>query len=169
MPDSSPVLALPNISGDCFVLDEDLFQKGIEASRHSPRKRIILPLHRQQEAIVQRMLNFLQPGTYVQPHLHPREFASETMFVLQGRMGFVLFSETGDVAELHDLQKGSLIDIEPQLWHGLVALEPDTVILEIKRGPYDDDDKVFADWAPAEEDESSGSFRENLEGLFESK
>mgnify|MGYP001827748748 CR=1 FL=1 len=159
-------LAFPNPTGHVFELSSELRSRGLEESRSSPRKRILLPIHRDQGALVQRMVNFLQPGTYVQPHLHPREGASETILVLEGALGFVIFDESGNVASVHRLAMGELIDIEPQVWHGVLALEPDTVILELKRGPYDDTDKTFAKWAPAEGEEGARAYLEELESLF---
>lgn len=146
-------LALPNITGPVFTISAEILRDGCAAAAASPRRRMILPLHRQQEALVQRMLNFLQPDTYIQPHLHPLPGASETIHVIQGSMVFLIFEEDGTVRSRHLLQAGPLgfIDIEPNVWHGFVTLEPDTVIIEIKRGPYDGaNDKVFATWAPKE-------------------
>ena len=147
------MLAFPNTTGPVFTLNEELLRTGFLAAAQSPRRRIILPVHRSQDAFVQRMLNFLQPGTYIQPHLHPLEHASETIQVLRGAIGFLVFDEEGAVLSRHLLRADScaLIDIEPNVWHGFVTLEPDTVVLEVKRGPYDpDNDKVFAVWCPKE-------------------
>lgn len=114
------------------------------------------------------MLNFMLPGTYVRPHLHLPDEAIETVQVLRGALGFVMFGDEGAVRSRHRLDTGGLIDIEPGLWHGLVVLEPDTVILEIKRGPYDAArDKVFADWAPAEGDAAAATYLESLAALFD--
>lgn len=159
-------MTLPNIIGDVFTLDEESIQTGIRESRSSPRQRMILPLHRDQDDLVQRMLNFLQPGTYVVPHLHPRESASETIFVIRGSLGFLQLDENGGVLEKWRLGAGGLIDIVPSVWHTLIALEPDTVILEIKRGPYDDTDKVFADWAPPENTPGAADLLREYEGFF---
>lgn len=151
-------LALPNISGPLFTLTPDILREGCLAAADSPRQRIILPLHRHQDALVQRMLNFLQPATYIQPHLHPLPHASETIHVLSGAIGFLIFEDDGTLRSHHLLQAGGLgfIDIEPNVWHGFIALEPDTVIIEIKRGPYAPlDDKCFASWAPAEGESSA--------------
>lgn len=160
--------AFPNFIGDIFELTPNLLQAGFEGSDSSPRKRIILPIHRTQEALVQRMLNFFQPGTYVQPHLHPRPHAIESILVLRGRLGFIHFDSEGEVRSTHDLRASNhgLIDIEPRLWHGMVCLEPNTAVLEVKRGPYNDEDKVFADWAPAEGEERTAAYLRKLENLF---
>ncbi len=159
-------LAFPNPTGPVFEWTPELRASGIEVSRTSERKRIILPMHREQDALVQRMVNFLQPGTYVQPHLHPRDHASETILVLEGRLGFLVFDGEGNVVSIHDLTSGGFIDIEPRIWHGLIVLEPDTVVIETKRGPYSSEDKTFAEWAPTEGEEGCLSYLAELEELF---
>lgn len=162
-------LALTNVEGDRFALTEETLQEGFGASAASPRKRMILPLHRTQDAAVQRMLNFFQPGTYVQPHVHPGLGQIETVQVLRGAIGFILFRPDGEVDEIVQLQEGGLglIDIEPGLWHGMVCLAPDTVVLEIKKGPYDaTTDKTFADWAPAEGDDGAEEYLARMISLF---
>jgi cupin fold WbuC family metalloprotein len=154
------MLALPNVSGDCFTLTPELLAQGCVAAASSKRLRIILPLHRSQEALVQRMLNFLQPGTYIRPHMHPLPAASETIQVLQGAIRFCLYSESGDLLQQMDLEAGplGLVDIEPGVWHAFDALLPDTVVLEVKRGPYDGaHDKVFAPWSLDENDAAAGT------------
>jgi cupin fold WbuC family metalloprotein len=61
-----------------------------------------------------------------------------------------------------------LVDIEPGVWHTLVPLADDTVILEIKRGPYDAmTDKTFAAWAPSEGSDEACGYLKQLEGEFE--
>lgn len=159
-------LALENPQGPVFSLTPEILERGLAASRESPRKRMLLPMHRGQADLVQRMINFLQPGTYIQPHLHPREHAIETILVMQGELGFLVFDEEGEVVSRHRLAPGQLIDIEARIWHGVLALAPDTVILEIKRGPYDETDKVFATWAPGESTEETPAYLSSLESLF---
>jgi cupin fold WbuC family metalloprotein len=146
-------LALPHATGETWTLTPVIIRQGFDAAAASPRRRIILPLHRSPEAIVQRMLNFLLPGTYIRPHLHPLPFATETIQVLRGELIFYLFNDQGQITQRHHLraEEGGLIDIEPNLWHGFIVPTGETLILEIKRGPYDGQrDKVFAPWAPEE-------------------
>jgi cupin fold WbuC family metalloprotein len=145
------MLAFPNVAGPVFRLSAEHLTEGFAASRRSPRLRMILPLHRTQDAAVQRMLNFFQPGTYVRPHVHPAAGQSELVHVLEGRLGFLLFAASGELTGWEDLSAGEMVDIEPGQWHGMVCLAPDTVILEIKKGPYSAaTDKEFALWAPEE-------------------
>ncbi len=161
--------AFANVTGACFRLSEEDLQAGIEASRTRERRRMILPLHRTQDAPVQRMLNFLQPGTYIRPHRHGGEGAIETLCVLRGALGFVVLDEAGEIQESHRLEAGGLgvLDLEAGVWHGMVALHPDTVILEVKRGPYcADTDKQFAAWAPEEGEEGTDAVLRRIEAAF---
>lgn len=174
-PDSTsapaPRLALPAAEGPIFVLTEELMNQGCEAARQSPRHRIIFPIHRRPEARVQRMLNFMQPETYVAPHRHALDHAIETVQVLRGELGFLIFDENGEVVSTHRLSEKesvALLDIEPNLWHGMVILAPDTVLLEIKRGPYDPTtDKEFAPWAPNEGEPGAAEASAGWRALFD--
>ena len=162
-------LAFDNVDVESFRLNEKILEQGFSASRESMRKRMILPLHRTQESPVQRMLNFFQPGTFVQPHAHPLPGQTETIHVIRGAIGFILFEPDGKIRETRQLLANGvgLIDIEPGIWHGMVCLEPDTVVLEIKKGPYDAaTDKIFAGWAPSEGDDGVESYLEKMEALF---
>lgn len=126
-----------------------------------------MPIHREEGDLVQRMVNFLQPGTYIGAHQHPRVGASETLLVMSGSLGFATFSPEGRLLTTHRLEVGGLIDIEAGVWHSVLALAEDTVILEIKRGPFDAEDKVFAEWAPGENTDEAPAYLAWLTGLFE--
>lgn len=152
------------------ALDAALLARGVEASRTSPRRRMMVPLQRRPEG-VQRMLNFLQPGSYIRPHRHPGPEQVECIAVLQGRIGVLEFSAEGVVRGQWLLEGGraeaSLVDIDAGVWHGLAVLAPDTVILEVKRGPYDAaSDKQFPAWAPEEGAPESAPLLREWEGLF---
>jgi cupin fold WbuC family metalloprotein len=155
-----------------FVLDAAMLDRGIAAAAASPRRRIILPIHRSGAEGVQRLLNFMQRGSYARPHCHPAPENIESVTVLKGAIGFLIFEpETGKVLSAHRLAAGSpegaLIDIEPGVWHTLVPLADDTVVLEIKRGPYcAETDKTFAPWAPEENAPDANRYLKDLEANF---
>lgn len=158
-------VAFPNAKGAVVTVDEEQIERGIAASRGSRRRRIILPLHRRQEAPVQRMVNFLQPDTYIRPHLHPREDATESITMMQGRICFLVFDEEGSIEQMIPLGgegEPRVIDLEPRVWHSFLVMEDDTVIFESKMGPYDTErDKTFAAWSPEEgTDEAMAWIRE---------
>jgi cupin fold WbuC family metalloprotein len=159
--------AFPNPEGALLTVDDALLRRGLEASRQNERKRMIYPMHRKQDAPVQRMLNFLQPGTYIRPHLHPREGAIESMYLMQGAIRFMTFDESGNLLAIRDCggpQEPALIDIEAKVWHSFLVREPDTILFEVKMGPYDADlDKTFASWAPEEGSHEAQHFMNQLE------
>jgi len=158
--------AFQNPSGDLFNLSEEQIKTGLTASRKSSRKRMILPIHRKQDAEVQRLINFLQPGTYIRPHLHPLPHATESIVVLRGVIRFFTLDDDGSILSdqlLTSVQIPSVIDIEPLVWHTFIVLEPDTIIFECKRGPYSaETDKEFAEWAPREGDAEAERYMEKL-------
>ncbi len=145
-----------------------MIRKGLEASRDSKRLRMILPVHRVQEAEVQRIVNFLQPGTYIRPHLHPMPHATESIVLLKGSIRFFTFDDTGAVITDTIISASPIpgvVDIEPETWHTFLVLEDDTVLFECKKGPYDaESDKKFAAWSPQEGHEQCHQYMEKLRG-----
>jgi cupin fold WbuC family metalloprotein len=142
-------------------IDTSLITSAITASRKSPRKRFILPLHKNGASSLQRMLNAIQPGSYIRPHRHAVDRA-ESIMVVSGAILYLTFTEKGEVSEAFTLRAGSSrigMDIEGGVWHSFAALEPDTLLFEVKPGPYDArTDKEFARWAPAEDSEDSAVY-----------
>jgi len=137
-------------------IDQALFNAVAEQARQAPRRRRNHNLHRESDA-VQRFLNVLQPGTYVRPHRHLREQPGtgfECFVVLQGEIGLVLLDGDGTVLETLRLQaEGPLrgIELAEGQFHTLVALRPDSVMFELKQGPYQPtSDKDFLAQFPAE-------------------
>jgi cupin fold WbuC family metalloprotein len=60
-------------------------------------------------------------------------------------------------------------DIEAGIWHGLVVLEDDTVLFEVKQGPYTPlTAENIASWSPdAADKEAVAEFVKALEQSFE--
>ena len=84
------------------------------------------------------MLNAIEPGSVVPIHRHQK--TSETVVVLRGRVVEEYYSSEGVVVATYDLAPGGPIcalNIPAGQWHTLRALDPGTVILEMKDGPYE--------------------------------
>lgn len=169
----SPIsLTLPRVKGPVFALNAPTLEHGIAAAKESPRRRIILQIHRSDTEGVQRMLNFMCRGSYARPHCHPAPENIESVAILKGSVGVLIFEPDGAVQSRYRLDAGvasaSLIDIEHGVWHTILPLTEDAVILEIKRGPYcAATDKTFATWAPAEGSEGSEDYLRMLADNFE--
>ena len=138
----------------------------------SDRKRKNYNFHEHAET-VQRFLNVLQPGTYVRPHRHVRPGSVngfEFFLVLQGSIGMVLLDDDGNVLRCEKLEaRGEQygIEIPEGIYHTLVVLEPNSVILELKEGPYQPAvDKDFLQRFPVEGRVECGDYVKTWEALF---
>lgn len=158
--------ALTPPTEDNTLITTDLIDRAVAASKQSPRKRIIQPLHKSSDARLHRMLNAMQPGSYIQPHRHLFPPKAESVIVLRGAIYAFIFNNNGEIDVIHTIKAGSInlgIDSEPGVFHTFVAIEDDTVLFEVKPGPYSQaDDKDFASWAPAEGTDGAQKYLDNL-------
>lgn len=148
------------------LITAELLDLAVEGSQISNRGRIILPLHKSADETLHRMFNALQPGTYIPPHRHALPPKAESILVLRGSLCFVTFDEAGQVEQMTDLTAGSTrfgVDIAAGVYHTFFILQPDTVIFEVKPGPYSPiSDKDFAPWAPREGELAADGFLAGL-------
>ena len=146
--------ALPAPDLDVVPLTLTMVGDLLAASKQSPRQRMLQRVHKDHADPVHRMFNGLQPGTYIPPHRHLHPEKSETVLVVAGAMLFVEFDDQGTMLGHTLLQPGTEIfgiDVAPHVYHTFVALKPDTLIFEVKTGPYEQSsDKDLPDWAPRE-------------------
>lgn len=144
-------------------------QRAVVASRNSQRRRIILPFHQGPEESLHRMLNALQPDSYIPPHRHLHPPKAETVLVLQGQLLCLVFDDSGTVRASYLLRPGGDIfgfDCQAGIYHTFLAMAPDTVFFEVKPGPYQAaSDKDFPAWAPPEGDPSAPAYLAGLRGL----
>ncbi len=137
------------------------------ASRDSERARVILPFHKSHEDPLHRMLNAMQPATYVQPHRHLTVPKAEVFLLLRGAIDFLVLDEQGAITDALTLRAGSEefgVDLGSGLYHTFLVREPDTIIYEIKCGPYTGvNDKHFAPFTPAEGSAEIPRYLERLE------
>lgn len=158
-------MALPPPDTIVTIMDEAVLSAGKESSRESPRGRIIQPLHKHGGDVLQRMVNTLQPGSYIRPHRHAPD-RGESLLVLSGTLLYLTFTDGGAVDQAITLVAGSErvgVDIDGGIWHCFAALVPDTVLFEVKPGPYNaETDKEFAVWAPEEYSPDAEAYLEEL-------
>jgi cupin fold WbuC family metalloprotein len=122
------------------------------AAATTPRRRKNLNLHADLDDPVQRLFNAIEPGSYVRPHRHPGPARWELMAVVAGRFILLIFDDDGVVQERVELNAETPVaEIPSATWHTLTALEPRSVLLEVKRGPYAPaGPEDFAAWSPPE-------------------
>lgn len=135
-------------------IDQNLTRKITEQAIASPRKRKNYNFHRFLEDTLQRLLNAMEPGTYVHPHKHENPDKREAFLVLTGTLLVVEFDEQGNITDhiILNRELGNFgTEIAERTYHTIISLEKGSVAYEAKDGPYDPaDDKYFAGWAPPE-------------------
>lgn len=165
--------ALDAPAGELVWLDDAMIDQAVACSRESPRGRVIAPFHKTEADPLHRMLNAVQPHTYLRPHRHLDPPKAEAWVVLRGAVAFFMFDEAGAIRECARIgasepRRG--VDLMPGAYHGLVVLEPDTVLYEVKTGPYAAlSDKAFAPFAPAEGTPEAEAYRLALLRAFEAR
>lgn len=140
-------------------------ESALALSRVSPRGRAIVRYHEHAEA-VQRMLNAIEPESYVRPHRHIEPDKVEVFVVLAGRALVLQFDDAGKVTDYAVIaaegpQRG--VEIPARTWHSLVALESGTVLYEIIEGAFTPSThKTYAPWAPSEGSPEAAAFHDAL-------
>lgn len=117
----------------------------------APRLRAHCNLHAELADPIQRLAIAMEPGTYVRPHRHPHTF--EMLIPLAGAFDLIQFDDGGTVIARTRLGGDGLAVCEqlPGSWHAVIALEPGSVIFEVKHGPYAPLATAdLAAWSPAE-------------------
>ncbi len=124
-------------------------------------------LHQSYEEPCQRLLNALEPGTYIRPHRHLTPPKPECFVALAGRMAAVTFGDQGELERVLVIgpQDETLgLDIPAGTWHAVVALSPGSAFFETKPGPYEPlSDKDWAPWAPEEGSFAAPAYLADLE------
>jgi cupin fold WbuC family metalloprotein len=153
-----------------LLIDDKLLDAVSAEARQSPRGRKNRNFHPDDDFVAQRLLNAIEPGSYVQPHRHLAADKDETFVVLRGRLGLVLFNDDGMIRLSVELAAGGPVrgaDIPHGTWHSAVSLEPGTVFLEAKAGPYRPlTPGEKAPWAPAENEAGAAAYLARLAALF---
>ena len=147
-------------------INKQFTDKQTTIANKSERKRINFNFHKDASDSLQRMLNTLNTNTYVQPHKHEHPDKREVFIILTGKVLVVEFNNDGEPTE-HIILNRDLgnyaCEIKPGTWHTIICLENNSVLYEIKDGPYiQRTDKQFAEWAPSEEDNNCQDYNEDI-------
>jgi cupin fold WbuC family metalloprotein len=124
----------------------------IEKARISPRLRMNYNFHPQLNDPVQRLLNALEPWTYIRPHKHTTK--EESFVLLRGTILAVVFNDDGTIRDHAILSQSTGIlgvEFEENSFHMLTSLETGSAVYEIKEGPFvPHTEGSSAPWAPKE-------------------
>jgi cupin fold WbuC family metalloprotein len=142
----------------------ELIDKVVEQARTSPRLRMNYNFHPELSDPVQRLLNALEPWTYIRPHKH---FTKEESFVLlRGTVLAVNFNDDGTIRDHAILNAASGIlgiEFEENCFHMLTSLETGSAVFEIKEGPFvPHTEGSSAPWSPKEGTPEAKEFLANV-------
>ena len=132
----------------------------------SDRKRSMFNLHTDFNDSIQRMVNVLQPTTYLCPHKHVDPEKFEVFAIIQGELLVLMFDDEGEIIN-HIILSAALgnyiAELPPAIYHTIIPLSVNTAVLEFKEGPYAPlSDKNFAPWAPKEGEEGTLEFNKKI-------
>jgi cupin fold WbuC family metalloprotein len=150
------------------IIDSKLLDSLSAQARANPRHRKNLNLHQNYDEPSQRLLNAMEPASYIRPHRHLIDPKPESFIGLRGRLVLLIFAESGEVEQIIPFGPGEDVlgvDLPIGIWHSVVCLETGSVFYETKPGPFlPIYDKDFAPWAPVEGSPEAPAY---LQGLVE--
>jgi len=151
------------------IINTQLLDLVSDQAKQSPRRRMNYNFHQSPTDAVQRMLNAIEPGTYLRPHRHPDR--EEIFLILRGKLTLFIFGDAGNVLQQIPLrsQDGTYgIEVPRMTWHTVIVNEPNTVMYELKQGPYEPlSEEHFASWSPQPGDApSAAAYLKHLEAVM---
>lgn len=142
-----------------------------EKAKASPRLRMNHNFHPSNGSACHRLLNAIEPGSYIRPHRHLDPEKDETFVLLRGQLGVICFDASGNVTETALLVAGTdqaVVTIPHDVFHTAVSLVTGTIFFEAKAGPYlpFSEEEKASSWAPSDTDPASTAYLHRLCTLF---
>ncbi len=138
------------------LITEKLLNEVSNQAKQNERLRMNYNFHESMDEPIHRLLNALEPDTYLPPHRHSNPDKEEVYLVLRGSLLAITFDDNGTIltSDILSPAKGTYgVEIPAGTWHSIIVLEPNTVIYEIKQGPYAPIiPSNIAPWAPIASD-----------------
>ena len=138
------------------VIDNELLDSLVGKAKASPRLRMNHNFHESTDEVINRLLNAIEPDSYVRPHRHLNPDKEEIFLVLRGKAAFFLFDDEGNITDTLIISPTSGVygaEIKAGVWHSLLVMEPSTVLYEVKQGPFVPlSPEDLAPWSPPQED-----------------
>jgi cupin fold WbuC family metalloprotein len=139
-------------------------------ARQNQRLRKNWNIHPEDGFPSHRLLNAMEPASYIRPHRHLDPLKDETFMIVRGRLGVIVFADDGAVTETILLEEGGEtvgVDLPSGCFHTAVSLAEGTIFFEAKAGPYL---PLTADelpsWSLDGSDPAAGEYLASLKGLF---
>jgi cupin fold WbuC family metalloprotein len=151
-----------------FILDNKILDDLCQQAESSSRRRQYLNIHCSYEENCQRLFNAIQPDSYIPPHRHSIAGKKELLVAIRGSFSLITFDDHGNFirsylfgSELYTDKLCSSVGVEipPDVWHTVIAKQKNSILLEVKEGPFiSDEAKEPALWAPQDDSAAVDSF-----------
>jgi len=152
------------------IINRELFDRVSSEAQAAPRRRKNFNFHTAEADASHRLLNAMEPDSYIPPHCHLDAGKDESIIALAGRFGVVFFDDKGNVTGTASLAPGGEtvgVNIPHGVFHSVVALEPGSLFFEAKTGPYKAlEPAEKAPWAPAEGALDATAYLDFLRAMF---
>ncbi len=113
------------------LLDAALLDSVSREAALRPRRRLNHNFHPVDGYPGHRLLNAIEPDSYLPPHRHLDPNKDESIIVLRGALGVLEFDDSGTILARSVMKPGGDccgVDIPYGTWHTVIALEPGTVM-----------------------------------------
>ena len=138
------------------LLDEKLLDEITDRAKQAPRLRMNYNFHESLDDPINRLINAMEPDTYLRPHRHKNPDKNEIFLLLRGKAALFLFDDKGNITKqvIFDPKNGIYGgEIPCDVWHTLIVLESGSVVYEVKQGPFAPlSPENMAPWSPVAED-----------------
>lgn len=155
-----------------IMVDSQLLDQLTERAKRSSRLRMNHNFHTANTSSCHRLLNAIEPGSYIHPHCHLDPEKDETFVLLRGTLGVICFSNQGTISEAILLVAGTdqtVATIPNGVFHTAISLVPGTIFFEAKAGPYlPFTDAEKATWAPEDDTADADTYLQQLCVVFPS-
>jgi cupin fold WbuC family metalloprotein len=139
------------------------------------RKRTHSNIHDSYDEPSQKLFNAINIESYIRPHRHV-ENKKEFLIALSGLMTVFMFDDNGVVVESkniapydtqNDINSCFAVTIAPNVWHTVVARKDNSILLEVKDGPFDPSiAKEYSDWSPSEDSKMANNYLIKLKKII---
>jgi cupin fold WbuC family metalloprotein len=152
------------------IINRQLLDELTVSAQENPRLRKNWNIHPHDGFPAHRLLNAMEPSSYIRPHRHLDPLKDETFMIVRGKLGILIFDDAGAVKEkvLLDAEGENIgVDIPAGQFHTAVSLESGTIFFEAKAGPYTPlQDGEKPSWAPEDGSAVAESYLAELKAGF---
>lgn len=154
------------------VFSSQYFTGLLNVAGKSPRSRAHANVHDSYGDRCQRFFNAIKADSYIRPHRHSLDPKEECLIAIRGLFGLVIFNDRGLIESItlfggekysESLSIASGIELPAGLWHTIVSLVDESILFEVKSGPFNPSlAKELAPWAVEEGNANSEAYLEFL-------